>query len=170
MPAARSFFVSSSFIVSKVGYNTTILQNFLLYELIPDFHRCFSNFTQRWRIHLPRPPLLDDLKGGRGGSSRLRPGPCAYFGPGARVGGLRTAGQGSWVQKPKTPNVYYYPVCSGLAFGGEFPRLTLDPAAFFFGFLRCTSSSLLPPPICSLKNVGKRIKEYEWMISEVIWA
>lgn len=163
MLAARSFFISSSFIVSEVDYNTTFCR--ILFYMNWSQRQIFTGVFQisHGDGECTFFSFLGDLKGG---SSRLHPGPCAYFGPGARVGGLRTAGQGSWVQKPKTPNVYYYPVCSGLAFGGRISAANPWPRCFF---LRCTSSSLLPPPICSLKNVGKRIKEYEWMISEVIW-
>lgn len=59
------------------------------------------------------------------------------FGTGAVVGGLGTEGQGGGVQKLKTPNVYYYPVCSGLAFRGESPAVTLGPTAQLPP--RCTS-------------------------------
>lgn len=75
------------------------------------------------------------------------------FGTGAVVAGLGTEGRGGGAQKLKTPNVYYYPICSRLAFRGESPAMTL-------GLHRSTPSTLhpffppppLPPPqICGPK-------------------
>lgn len=65
------------------------------------------------------------------------------------VSGLRTEGQGGGVRKFKTPNVYYYPVCSGLAFRGESPAVTLGPTAQLLP--RYTPSLLLRPHICGPK-------------------
>lgn len=70
----------------------------------------------------------------------------------------RTERRGGGVQKLKTPNVYYYPVCSRLAFRGESPAVTLGPTAELP--LRSTPSFLLPPRICGPKcwKENKRIQ------------
>lgn len=67
-------------------------------------------------------------------------------------------GTGGGVQKLKTPNVYYYPVCSGLAFRGESPEVTLGPTAQLPP--PCTPPFLLPPHICGPKcwKENKRIQ------------
>lgn len=80
------------------------------------------------------------------------------FGTGVVAGGLGTKGRGGGVQKLKTPNVYYCPVCSGLAFRGESPAVTLGPNAQLPP--RCTPSFLLLPHICGPKcwKENKRIQ------------
>lgn len=69
------------------------------------------------------------------------------FGTGAVVSWLGTEGRGGGVQKLKTPNVYYYPVCSGLAFRGESPAVTLGPTAQ----LPPRRTPLFPPPALHLR-------------------
>lgn len=68
------------------------------------------------------------------------------FGTEAVVTGLSGESQGNGVQKPNTPNVYYYPICSGLAFRGE--SLTL-----LFDSLHVVPPMCLPPHTCVLKTL-----------------
>lgn len=72
----------------------------------------------------------------------------------------------------KLPKVYYYPVCSGfLPSGGQSPTVTFDPAAQLFPLH--AAPPLLPLPPAShfvVRNVERRIKEYNGTISEVIGA
>lgn len=74
----------------------------------------------------------------------------SVFGTEAEADRLRLEGQSGGVQKLKTPNVYYYPVYSGLAFRGESPAVTLDLTAQL-PHTTTPSPYLLPSLICGPK-------------------
>lgn len=79
---------------------------------------------------------------------------------------LLQSGQKAWGsggQKPKTPNVYYYPVSRGLAFKRESPTVTLGPTVRL-----PPCCNFCPSPISHLRsgNVDSRIKEHKGILCE----
>lgn len=79
---------------------------------------------------------------------------------------LQEWGQKAWGsggQKPKTPNVYYYPVSGGLAFKRESPTVTLGPTVRL-----PPCCNFCPSPISHLwsGNVESRIKEHNGILCE----
>lgn len=75
--------------------------------------------------------------------------------------GQKTWGSGG--QKPKTPNVYYYPVSGGLAFKRESPAVTLGPTVRL-----PPCCNFCPSPVSHLwsGNVESRIKEHNGRLCE----